>query len=467
MIRAILSIAMLNIIFTVSAQSPVLKIDFENEKGIITSSGVAGRALDLGDVSKRTALQIANPLQGEDEFTMLIWVNGAIDARESYDIFSGVAKVDHDDKAWKFRTVHGQAKSPVSFNGWKIGMQQNGAWQFTASGETFLYEYAPMPFRQNIRDGEWHLLGVSYNRTTAEFRFYYDGRQMAIYYVPEVEDMISADSLVIGNSVISEHDFKKKEWDTFYGKIDDILLYSHVLSAAEISEYFFNCKDIAVREIEKYVQDSLKVTAFNILHGGNERGKEVGVNRIIDLLKEENPDIIMVVETYGSGEEIADALDYHLYLISSNLSIISRHPVSQTYQLFNPFNAGGGLIEFPGGRKINVFAIWLYHLPSYRELFSAPGTDIKEFLREESKTRGTQIKTILREIKPFLAGSDTIPLIMGGDFNSGSHLDWTRATVSQHFNHIVPWPVSKAAFDAGLIDSYRKVHPDPDRKSVV
>lgn len=44
-----------------------------------------------------------------------------------------------------------------------------------------------------------------------------------------------------------------------------------------------------------------------------------------------------------------------------------------------------------------------------------------------------------------------VPCVLVGDFNSPSHLDRPD----------VEWPVTKAAEEAGLRDSYREAHPDP------
>ena len=49
---------------------------------------------------------------------------------------------------------------------------------------------------------------------------------------------------------------------------------------------------------------SFKVMAWNILHGGNDI--ENGQENVAKIIKEINPDIILMVETYGSGPFIAD-----------------------------------------------------------------------------------------------------------------------------------------------------------------
>ena len=51
---------------------------------------------------------------------------------------------------------------------------------------------------------------------------------------------------------------------------------------------------------EFYAQnESFKVMAWNILHGGNDI--ENGQQNVVKIIKEIDPDIILMVETYGSG----------------------------------------------------------------------------------------------------------------------------------------------------------------------
>lgn len=54
-------------------------------------------------------------------------------------------------------------------------------------------------------------------------------------------------------------------------------------------------------------------------------------------------------------------------------------------------------------------------------------------------------------------------MIMGGDFNIHSHLDWTEATKNlyNHGGAVVNWTVSKSMEEAGFIDNFREVNPDP------
>ncbi|CAJ0581628.1 unnamed protein product, partial [Mesorhabditis spiculigera] len=52
-------------------------------------------------------------------------------------------------------------------------------------------------------------------------------------------------------------------------------------------------------------------------------------------------------------------------------------------------------------------------------------------------------------------------IIVAGDFNSPSHLDWTNETKSQHCGWVVEWPVTKLMEDAEFLDSFREVFSNP------
>ena len=55
-----------------------------------------------------------------------------------------------------------------------------------------------------------------------------------------------------------------------------------------------------------------------------------------------------------------------------------------------------------------------------------------------------------------------VPLLVGGDWNCPSHLDWTAETAKVfRFRRALDLPVSRAMAAAGFVDAFRVVHPDP------
>jgi hypothetical protein len=57
---------------------------------------------------------------------------------------------------------------------------------------------------------------------------------------------------------------------------------------------------------------------------------------------------------------------------------------------------------------------------------------------------------------------NSIPLIVLGDFNCPSHLDWTEATKAEHGGWVYRWPATfLLETKTKLVDTFREVHPDP------
>ncbi|KAH7676092.1 Protein F14F9.5 [Aphelenchoides avenae] len=72
----------------------------------------------------------------------------------------------------------------------------------------------------------------------------------------------------------------------------------------------------------------------------------------------------------------------------------------------------------------------------------------------EEVLNNTDFNEMLKEV-------EETPLIVFGDFNSPSHLDWTERNKELHGGWAFPWPSTKILCDyANLTDSYREVYPD-------
>ena len=122
-----------------------------------------------------------------------------------------------------------------------------------------------------------------------------------------------------------------------------------------------------------------------------------------------------------------------------------------------PFNSHGVIIDVEG-QKLMCFNIWLHYLPDYFQDIKTLSPD--SLIIGEKETRLNEISAILMSIDS-LKNSKQMPVIVGGDFNSGSHLDWIESTRKWHYDKIVEWPVSKKMTDTGFKDSFREANPDP------
>lgn len=209
----------------------------------------------------------------------------------------------------------------------------------------------------------------------------------------------------------------------------------------------------------------ITVMTWNIWHGGLHGSQEddfsqdtVNTLNVIKVIQEENPDILFMQETYCCGMDIASEAGYsHSWRGSSNLSIHSKYPIMDTIHLFRPFNSQAVIIDVEGTQLLCV-NLWLHYLPDFFQ-------DIKQFSADslvagEGTTRLKEITAILHSVDS-LSDLSGLPVIMGGDFNSGSHLDWVESTRQAHYGKVVEWPVSKLMEERGYTDSFREVHPDP------
>ena len=54
-------------------------------------------------------------------------------------------------------------------------------------------------------------------------------------------------------------------------------------------------------------------------------------------------------------------------------------------------------------------------------------------------------------------------MIIGGDFNEASYCDWIEKNkdMYDHNGFVVPWTVTTLLEEAGFVDSYRKIYPNP------
>ena len=194
----------------------------------------------------------------------------------------------------------------------------------------------------------------------------------------------------------------------------------------------------------------LRVMIFNIWLGGD----QVNLGRTFDAIRAADPDIVLLQEAEGRTHEFAEKLGWPYAM--ERRHIISRYP------LFDPPTADAdyALAEIRPGRFVAVANIHLTAEP-YGPYAVREGKTAEEVLTIEKETRLPEIEVYIAQLSPLAAAG--VPVIIGGDFNAPSHLDWTEAMVTARPQVRFPleWPVSKALADAGFRDSYREIHPDP------
>ncbi len=142
---------------------------------------------------------------------------------------------------------------------------------------------------------------------------------------------------------------------------------------------------------------NLKVMSFNMLEGGAE-GR---IDRIFEILSENNPDIVLAQETSTMDERFAvKAQEYGYYFIQQDLvkttlqpAILSKYPITST-ERHHQFV--GAKIKLPNGNYVKAYSAHLPPLELNAERFYMLKQIARQFLRPDR---------------------EKYPTIVGGDFN--------------------------------------------------
>lgn len=247
----------------------------------------------------------------------------------------------------------------------------------------------------------------------------------------------------------------------------------------------------------------LRMMAFNIWRSGvldNLAGEAAGrenLRQLIEFVRSVDPDVLFMVETYGSGPAITDGLNAGLPADrrytgvqitreadtvpgTDNLWLFTRLPVEKVYPPLQDgdltsFNFGGARLGLPNGEHIHAFSTWLHHtdgawnLTNQSALESTLGLSRTyadaQVLATDQRRRIGMATTLLRERLQTYVGDDDGPVFLGGDFNTLSNLDWTSqfANAPGHGGLTLEWPATKLFDDAGFVDTYRWASPDAGR----
>lgn len=157
----------------------------------------------------------------------------------------------------------------------------------------------------------------------------------------------------------------------------------------------------------------------------------------------------------------------------TDVCVLSKYPIREV--VTGLFTVPGGIdmkvridvegcdvLLYPAHLDYTHYACYLprgYDGVTWRKL-SAPECDPEAVLRmNRASTRDEAIAAFLEEVSRERADL----ILLAGDFNEPSHLDWTDATrgMWDHNGCVIPWDSSVQLCGAGFRDVYREIHPDP------
>ncbi len=208
-----------------------------------------------------------------------------------------------------------------------------------------------------------------------------------------------------------------------------------------------------------------RVLSWNIWHGGRHIG-DVGPQRVKDIVKASKADIVLMQESYGSQKMIADSAGYRLFSPDekANLAIYSKQDQSEPIESkVSTFKSIGLKTQAENKQMLAVFDWWLPYAyrPEYSCVYLNRGLDTRIWIDEDKELAVADAEKIISLEIDSIARHLNIPVIVGGDFNTFSHLDWTKEAAGIHYGYgPVDFPTSHSMMDYGFTDSYREKNPN-------
>ncbi|KAM3420676.1 hypothetical protein BST61_g3931 [Cercospora zeina] len=208
---------------------------------------------------------------------------------------------------------------------------------------------------------------------------------------------------------------------------------------------------IPVRKVWQSLVPDLEVMAFNLWHGGT-RVKNFHEKQLRFIINSD-ADVIALQEASNThGQRLGQALGWSYYQSTGSVAVIRRYPIVEEY----------GEISASGGVRINI--------NGHRRLSLKP-TEVKIWSAHLGYTRYgpydfcfdnmTKDEVLEREAE---SGQDawSVPVILAGDFNAPSHLDWVPELADKNCGiDRFDWPTSVLPTAYGLLDSFRGANLDP------
>jgi endonuclease/exonuclease/phosphatase family metal-dependent hydrolase len=216
--------------------------------------------------------------------------------------------------------------------------------------------------------------------------------------------------------------------------------------------------------------DRLRVLVWNIQRGANQF--EQGPEKALRLIKSIQPDICLLQESYDVdgprptlGRWLATELSWNAYQgASPHLCVLTPLTIGETWH-HHDWHAVGARLTDRVGRELIVYSIWIDYRAFISEaLREKPDATDEELLACETEHSGRlkQTQAILAHLRQAGQFETDVPLLVGGDWNCPSHLDWTEDTASVYrFRRALPLPVSTAVTAAGFEDTFRTIFPNP------
>lgn len=199
---------------------------------------------------------------------------------------------------------------------------------------------------------------------------------------------------------------------------------------------------------------------------------ENGPEKALAILRETNPDVCLLQESYDIegdrptlGRWLASQLGWNVHQGESpHLCVLTRLEIVET-EFHHAWHGVGARLRDEDGRELIAYSTWIdYRAYLPHHLRDHPECDDEALLacEHDDSRRVAQTRALVAHLQQrgHLDDSGT-PLLVGGDWNCPSHLDWTDETARTfRFRRPIALPVSMAMHEQGFSDAFRMVHPN-------
>lgn len=202
---------------------------------------------------------------------------------------------------------------------------------------------------------------------------------------------------------------------------------------------------------------TLKVASLNLWDAGAH--VDGAVEKQVRVVLTQGFDVVALQETGGSAARtLGEALGWSVYQSEGGLGVVSRHPLTDVTGPTADLPAAGLTVRLPGGRAVRLWTAQLDEA-GYGPYSASLGA-ARLVAAERQTVRFQQVRLLTAAMRRDLGSA--APVVLAAGLASPSHLDWTARTSPEHDGAgAVAWPVTEALQQAGLIDAFRRTHPDP------
>ncbi len=227
----------------------------------------------------------------------------------------------------------------------------------------------------------------------------------------------------------------------------------------------------------------LRVLQFNVWQEGTSVSN--GLEKIANIIIESNADVVSFVEVRNyTGDWITKIINeleekgYYYngsFVDGTTVGLISKYDITESVKINSSIAAYTlnieGLDLFLCSAHLDYTHYALYLPRGYNG--GSPDWNMIDDNQDGKPDPVTNTKRISRynlasqrdeAINDFIqwAKSKTLPIVLCGDFNEASCLDWTTTTENlyDHNGVVFEWQNTKMLQDAGFTDSYREVNPN-------